>query len=153
MTLSSLEWSTSHNEVTGEFPPNSHTHSILFVPLTGDRHCCLFFAFFLSSPQLNPLASISFSTVRRQVSFGCPLALYPDGVQCIATLAIADGFADGYFLRTYPIQRLLLFFTSELILFVEVARRSSAFEMMLGQKMFRMRCRHRQRILFQVVCI
>ena len=47
--------------------------------------------------------------------------------------------ADGSILWTWPIQRDLLFLTSELMLFVEVVRCTSAFEMVLGQKMFRIR--------------
>ena len=49
------------------------------------------------------------------------------------------GMADGSILSTWPIQRHRLFFTSEVMLFVEVVRCSSAFEMVLGQKMFRIR--------------
>ena len=117
---------------------HSLIHSILFVSLaqaiTRDHHHCLSFTFLLSSPQLTLLACISFSTADCQVSFHRPLTLFPRGVQCMATL----GIADGSILRTWPIQRHLLFFTSELMFLVEVVRCRSVFEMVLSQKMFRM---------------
>ena len=103
--------------------------------ITIDRHCCLSFAFFPNTPQLTPSSRISFSTVRPQVFFGLPLALFPGGVQCMVTLEMAG----CSILRTWPIQRHLLFFISELILLVEVVRCNSSFEMTFGQKMFRIR--------------
>ena len=96
-----------------------------------DRHCCLSFAFFPSASHLTPSARMSFSTVLRQVFFGLPPALFPGRVQCKDW-----GMTDDSILRTWPIQRHLLFFTSELILLVEVVRRNSSFEMIFGQKMF-----------------
>ena len=81
---------------------------------TRDYHCFRFFAFFVSSSQLTLFARISFSTVRHQVSFGLPHALFPDGDQCIATL----GIVDGSILRTCPIQHHLPFFTSKLMMLV-----------------------------------
>ena len=76
--------------------------------ITRGRHCCLSFAFSVSSPQLTLFACISFSTVRRQVSFGLPIDRFPGDVQCTATL----GMADSSILTTWPIQRHLLFFAS-----------------------------------------
>ena len=48
--------------------------------MTGFRHCCLSFAFFLSSYQLILFTRIFSSTLRRQVSLGLPLALLTGGV-------------------------------------------------------------------------
>ena len=78
------------------------------------------FPFFVSSPQL-ALFAFSFSTVHRQVSFGLPRALFPDWDQCISNPA--------------PPSRVHLKADAE------EAWRGCAFEMMFGQKMFRMRCR------------
>ena len=94
--------------------------------MTRDRHCCLSFAFFLSSPQLTLIAHIFFSTVSHQASLGLPLTHFPGGVHCKAT----RGMADGSILGTWLIQHHLLFFTSQLMC-------NSSFEMMFGQKMFR----------------
>ena len=63
--------------------------------ITRTRHCCLSFAFVLSSPQLIPYTRISFSKVRHQVSLGLPLAFLPGGDQRMATVEMTDGSIHG----------------------------------------------------------
>ena len=105
---------------------------------TEEHHRGLSAASFATWPQLHPRAFISRSTDLLHVSFGCPLLLFPNGVQRMATL----GMDVGGISLTCLINLHLLFFTSIEMGSIPVRSWSSTFDILFGQKMCRILPRH-----------
>ena len=105
---------------------------------TRDRHLSLSAAARVAVCMVRPLDFSSLFIVRRQVSFGLPLFLWPWGVQVSAVL----GMALVGILQTRPnhLQRRALMVSEMVVMFV-LSRRFS-FLMVFGQKMPKILRRH-----------
>lgn len=106
---------------------------LAYRAVTRALHPCLSLASFWRVPQLLWCSFISASTVRRQVTFGLPLFLFPSGVQKRAVFMMDS----GSLLSMWPIQvhRLLVMMVA-ISSWSHLLRRSW-FEMVFGQNTFR----------------
>ena len=91
-----------------------------------------------SAHDFHPNTSHSFSTIRRHISFGLLIDLFPTGVQFI-TIRQSFVFSNR---RIWPIKLHRLALMMSVILLISTSSYSFSFVIVLGQNIRRIQCKH-----------